>query len=108
MNISTGWHIMKLDSRAFGLAAASMAALLYVVCAAGVALVPGLLTSTAGVLIHVDVSGVSRSLTWLGFVEGLILWTLGTGLVFGGLAGVYNRYLLTDRSRAHVAAAIRA
>ena len=38
-----------------------------------------------------DLSGMSRTLTIGSFVGGLVLWTLGTALVFGSVAAIYNR-----------------
>ena len=59
---------MKLDARAFGLAAGMTAAALFVLCALAVAIAPGATTAFAGYLIHTDLSGLSRSLTFGTFV----------------------------------------
>ena len=89
---------MKLDTRAFAIAAAIIAAALFLICAFFVAVAPEATTNFAGHLIHADLSGFTRSLTWGNFFGGLVCWTLGTGLVAAALAGVYNRF-------AHVGAA---
>jgi uncharacterized protein DUF5676 len=89
---------MRLDTRAFGMAAALVAAVLFTVCALAVAVAPQPTTALAGYLIHMDLSGMTRSMTFGRFVGGLVLWSLGTGLVFAGVAAIYNR--LTDRVRA--------
>jgi hypothetical protein len=83
--------IMKLDTRAFAIAAAIIAAALFLICAFFVAVAPEQTTNFAGHLIHSDLSGITRSLTWGNFFGGLACWTLGTGLVAAALAGVYNR-----------------
>jgi hypothetical protein len=82
---------MKLDTRAFATASAVIAAVLFVICALFVALAPRETTAVAGYLIHVNVSGMTRSLTWGSFIGGLVGWTVGTGVVGAALAWVYNR-----------------
>lgn len=82
---------MKLDARAFGLAAGATAAALFIICAVAVAIAPGPTTAFAGYLIHADLSQVSRSLTFGNFVGGLVCWALGTGLTFWLVAAIYNR-----------------
>ena len=84
---------MKLDARAFGLAAGATAAVLFIVCALAVAIAPGPTTAFAGYLIHTDLSGLSRSLTFGNFVGGLISWTLGTAVTFWLVASIYNRLM---------------
>jgi hypothetical protein len=82
---------MKLDTRAFATASAVIAAVLFVICALFVALAPRETTAVAGYLIHVDVSGMTRSLTWGSFIGGLVGWTVGTGIVGATLAWFYNQ-----------------
>ena len=83
---------MRIDARAFGLAAGLTAAVLFILCATAVVVAPGSTTSVASFLIHMDLSGMSRSMTLTSFVGGLLAWSVGTGLTFG-LAGVlYNRF----------------
>ena len=82
---------MRIDHRAFALSAAATAALLFTVCAAGVFLVPGPTTVLLGVLTHTDLAGIARPLTLASFVIGIAGWTLGTGVAFACMAGLYNR-----------------
>jgi CDP-diglyceride synthetase len=82
---------MKLDTRAFAIAAAIIAAALFLICAFFVAVAPETTTKVAGHMIHANLSGITRSLTWGDFIGGLVCWTLGTGFVAAALAGVYNR-----------------
>ena len=84
---------MRIDARAFGVAAGATAAVLFIICALAVAIAPGPTTAFAGYLIHMDLSGMSRSLTFGSFVAGLICWTVGTALTFGLVAAVYNRLI---------------
>jgi hypothetical protein len=82
---------MKLDSRAFGLSAGMVAALLFTLCAVGVWLAPQATTSMLGTLTHLDLTGIARTLTLGSFLAGLICWTVGTGFTFAVVAGLYNR-----------------
>lgn len=81
---------MRLDARAFGLAAGVVAATLFLICAVAVAIAPDSSTAFAGYLIHVDLSGMARTLTFSSFVGGLISWFVGTMLTFWFVAAIYN------------------
>ena len=82
---------MRLDALAFGLSAGATAAVLFVICALAVAIAPDATTSFAGHLIHVDLSGITRTLTVASFVGGLICWSLGTTVTFWLTGTIYNR-----------------
>ena len=82
---------MRLDARAFGVAAGAAAAVLFILCALAVAIAPDATTALASYLIHMDLSGMSRSLTFGSCVGGLLIWTLGTGVTFWLVASIYNR-----------------
>ena len=83
---------MRLEMRAFALAGGLMAAVLFTVCAAAVAIAPESTTAFAGTLIHADLSGIVRTLTWGSFTLGLVVWTGGTAIVFGLVAAMHNRF----------------
>jgi hypothetical protein len=83
---------MRLDTRAFAIAAGLAAALLFTLCAAAVAIAPDSTTTFFGYIVHLDVSGMRRELTVASFIVGLIAWTLGTALAFGFVALIYNRF----------------
>jgi hypothetical protein len=40
---------------------------------------------------HMDLTGIARSVTVRSFLVGLIAWSLGTALTFGFASWVYNR-----------------
>ena len=85
---------MSLNPRAFGVAGGLTAAVLFVLCAAAVAVAPGGTTAFFGYLIHADLGAfITRTLTWGSFVGGLILWTVGTALTFALIAWFYNRLI---------------
>ena len=81
---------MRLDAKAFGMAGGAAAAVLFVVCAVAVAIAPGSTTAFAGYLIHADLSGLARTLTWGSFMGGLLAWTLGASVTFWLGAVIYN------------------
>ena len=82
---------MRLDTRAFGIAAGIVAAAVSAVCALVVAIAPGSATALFGNVIHMDLTGLARPVTWANFVGGLVFWGLGTGLVFAVGSRLYNR-----------------
>jgi hypothetical protein len=91
-----------LNARAFGFAAGTIAAALTTICALALVIAPQATTSLASTLIHLDLSQMSRSLTWSGYFTGLIAWTIGAGLVFWAAAALYNRF--SARAQSIVAA----
>ena len=96
---------MRLDARAFGTAAAMVAAVLFTICALAVALAPEPTTALASYLIHMDLSGMTRSMTFGRFVGGLVLWTLCSAVTFGAVAAIYNRLVARAGADQRVAAA---
>jgi hypothetical protein len=73
------------------MAAGIVAAVLFTICALAVAVAPESTTALAGYLIHLDLSGVIRTLTFGSFIAGLVIWTLGTAITFGFAAAIYNK-----------------
>jgi hypothetical protein len=82
---------VRLDALAFGLAAGVTAAVLFVACALAVAIAPDATTVFAGTLIHLDLSGVTRTLTVGRVIGGLVSWWVGTTLTFWLVGATYNR-----------------
>lgn len=80
-----------LDSRAFGLAAGGIAALLSALCALLLTLSPTGTRALLGLLIHSDASAMPVVVTWTSAIVSIVGWGIGTGLVFSAAAGVYNR-----------------
>lgn len=87
---------MKLDVRAAALAAGSIAALVYALCTAFCVLVPeSTLVYVTTVFFHIDVTGLYRPITWGSFIASLLGWGLGTAVVAGATAWLYNRLART-------------
>jgi len=80
-----------------------VAAALFTICALAVAVAPDQTTVLAGYLIHMNLSGMARTVTLGSFVGGLIIWTLGTAIVFGSTAAIYNRLAARARTPQPVA-----
>jgi uncharacterized protein DUF5676 len=57
---------MRLNTRAFGMAAALVVAALFTICALAVAVARQPTTALAGYLIHMDLSRMTRSMTFVG------------------------------------------
>lgn len=82
---------MRLQSRAFGLAAGITAGALYSLCALLVAVNPGGATALFGFVMHLDVTWVARPLTFAGYFGGVVFWGVLVGLTFALSAWLYNR-----------------
>jgi hypothetical protein len=82
---------MKLDVRAAALAAGSIAALVYALCTAFCALVPeSTVVYLTTVFLQIDITGLYRQITWGTFFAGLLGYGLGTAIVVGAMAWLYN------------------
>ena len=90
---------MQLNMKAFALAASIMAALSFTICAILVAIVPQLATAVLSDVVHLDLSGLSRSLTWSNYIVGLLFWTVLTGVVFGSVVQMYNALIRNGSAR---------
>ena len=82
---------MRLDIKAFTSAAALIAAVQYLLCAAAVALFPGVLTRIVGLMIHIDLAGIDRAISWTSFGIGLVAWVTLCAASAVAFAAVYNR-----------------
>lgn len=82
---------MKLNIRAFAIAMAIAAAILYAICSFFVGFFPAAAMSLAGYILHMDLSGVMRQFSLAGFVVGLLAVSVGWGILSLIAAGVYNR-----------------
>ena len=81
---------MKLNAGAFGAAAGITAAALFTLCAAFVAVAPGTATAVISYVVHLDLTGLARPLTFGSFCVGFVFWGAGTALVFAAAGGIYN------------------
>lgn len=77
--------------RALTITGIVVAAAIYIICAAFVAVAPDTAATIGGYIFHMDLSGVGRTLTWGGGVIGLVVFTAFIALVCGASGTLYNR-----------------
>lgn len=81
---------MKLNIGAFVCAQTVTVAILYVVCSFFVRFLPDASVSVARYVFHADLSGMMRPLSLGGFIAGLLITSLGWGLLSLIMASLYN------------------
>lgn len=82
---------MKLDAMKLGMATGVVFALIWGLCSLLVALMPVAMMQMSGHMIHMDLGGMAWTMTGVGFVLGLILWTVLPAILVWAVASVYNR-----------------
>ena len=82
---------MRLETRAFAVAAGTAAAVAYTICALAVAIAPVQTTAFLGFITHTDLSTLARPISWGAFLGGLVAWWIIVAFVFGLAAWFYNR-----------------
>lgn len=82
---------MKLLPVPFAGACALVTAILWTICAASVAVIPGPMMKMTGQMIHTDVSEFRWALNLVSFLVGLVAWTAVAGAAGWLIAVVYNR-----------------
>jgi len=82
---------MKINPTSFAFAGAITAAILWTVCALLVWMMPGSMMNTTGSMVHMDMNSSGWVLTPMGFIWGLVVWSIFTGVFAWLLAFIYNR-----------------
>lgn len=82
---------MKLNTGAFAVAQAVAAAFLFLVCGIFVGFFPEASVNFTKFAFHTDLSGIMRPLNISGFIVGLLVISIGFGLLSFVAAGVYDR-----------------
>ena len=75
----------------FSLACAITAAVFWSICSLMVALMPESMMQITAHMLHVNLSYMTWTLTWSGFLFGLLSWSAFSGVVGLVLALVYKR-----------------
>ena len=83
---------MKFNPITLGIASAIVAAVLWVVCSLLVVLLPEFMTHMTAGMMH-DAVAMSLSMSWLGFIYGLIGWVISAAIAAWLLAIAYNQLL---------------
>ena len=82
---------MKLDANKLALATGIVSAVIWIICSALVSVMPGGMMQMSGHMLHANLDTMQWTMTWTGFVIGLILWTVVSAVVVWAVAAVYNR-----------------
>jgi hypothetical protein len=86
-------HDMKLNPTALGAASAISFSILWIICSAAVAVLPGFMMTMSGHMLHVNFSQMGWTLTWTGVLLGLVVWAAVAFVSTWLIAVVYNQFL---------------
>ena len=89
---------MKIRAVTLGIAVGIGSAVLWTICSLLVALAPEPSMALTRSLFHVASGGPAWGITWGGYLVGLGVWTVGSGIFAWFCAQLYNR-LLPGRER---------
>ena len=81
---------MKLKASAFGLAVAIVVAASFTVCSFFVAVAPEATAAVIGYLLHINLAGLSRSISWASYFAGVVGLGIWSGLWAAVAAKIYN------------------
>jgi 2TM family of unknown function (DUF5676) len=81
---------MKLNVWGFGLAVVAVVATAFTICAFFVAVAPEATAEFIGYLLHINLSGLSRPISWPSYIAGVFGVGLWTGLWAAAAAKLYN------------------
>ena len=82
---------MKLDPKGLALAAAITTGVVWIICSALVAALPGRMMGMTGYMVHADFGQTNWTMNSTGFLVGLIVWTLAIGATAWLFATLHNR-----------------
>ena len=82
---------MKLNVQACAIAVGIVTAVAYLLCAALIALSPNVAWNFYGFLLHMNAEGLVRSIGWLEYFVGLIVWVAAMMAISAFTAWLYNR-----------------
>ena len=82
---------MKLNTGAVFWAVGLVSAASYAICAVLVAAAPGVTSRFLSWVLHIDLTGLSREVTWAKFFGGMLGFSLVTAILAWASAWAYNR-----------------
>lgn len=85
------YSALKLSVRSLFLATAIASGIAYLVCVLFLTVAPQATMAFFSYVLHANLSGITRSLTWGSFIVGLLIWSVGTGLYAAFVARLYNK-----------------
>jgi len=77
--------------RSLFLATAIASGIAYLVCVLFLTVAPQATMAFFSYVLHANLSGIIRSVTWGSFIVGLLVWSVGTGLYAAFVARLYNK-----------------
>ena len=85
---------MKLNIKAVVIAEAVVGAVLFILCRLAFVVAPNATLATLKYLTHIDWSPLTMpvTMTWSGFILGLIVFTIFIAIVGAAWASLYNRF----------------
>ena len=81
---------MKLYTWAFGLSVGVVVAAAFTICSFFVAIAPEATAEFIGYLLHINLAGLTRSITWPSYLAGVLGLGIWTGLWAAIAAAIYN------------------
>ena len=82
---------MKLNAMKFGLASSISASILWLICSVLVMIMPGMMMSMSGDMVHMELNDMSWQLSVFGVTVGMVGWFVMAGAMGWILASIYNR-----------------
>jgi hypothetical protein len=82
---------MKLNAMKFGLASSISASILWLICSVLVMIMPGMMMSMSGDMVHMELNDMSWQLSVFGVAVGMVGWFVMAGAMGWMLAAIYNR-----------------
>ena len=83
---------MKLNVSAFSSAVGIAVAAAFTICAFFFAVAPEATAVAIGYLLHINLSGLARSITWPSYIAGVLAVGLWTALWAAVAAAIYNAW----------------
>ncbi|WP_445242789.1 DUF5676 family membrane protein [Microcoleus sp. POL10_C6] len=77
--------------RSLFLATAIITGIAYLICILFLTVAPEITMGFFSYVLHANLSGITRSITWGSFIVGLVVWSVGTGLYAAFVARLYNK-----------------
>lgn len=81
---------MEIKASAFGLAVGIVVAAAFTICAFFVAVAPEATAAVIGYLLHINLAGLTRSISWASYFVGVLAVAIWTGLWVAAAAQIYN------------------
>ena len=85
------YSVLRLNVRSLFLATAIITGIAYLICILFLTVAPQATMAFFSYVLHANLSGITRSITWGSFIVGLLFWSVGIGLYAAFVARLYNK-----------------